>query len=137
MVKEILEREDIDLKSLCVAIVGLGDLVGKPISTWLTGRCKELILLDRGGDSALLERADLIISGVGQAGLIKEDSLKKGASIIDFGYAHSSDGKLHGDFEINESSQRTGFYTPTPGGTGPILVAKLMENFYKLNGGDR
>jgi 5,10-methylene-tetrahydrofolate dehydrogenase/methenyl tetrahydrofolate cyclohydrolase len=26
------------------------------------------------------------------------------------------------------------WYTPTPGGTGPILVAKLFENFYKLNG---
>ena len=24
-------------------------------------------------------------------------------------------------------------YTKTPGGTGPILVAKLYENFYKLN----
>jgi len=24
-------------------------------------------------------------------------------------------------------------YTPTPGGTGPILVAKLFENFYMLN----
>ena len=28
---------------------------------------------------------------------------------------------------------KLGFYTPTPGGTGPVLVAKLFENFYELN----
>jgi len=26
-----------------------------------------------------------------------------------------------------------GVYTKTPGGTGPVLVAKLFENFYTLN----
>jgi 5,10-methylene-tetrahydrofolate dehydrogenase/methenyl tetrahydrofolate cyclohydrolase len=29
------------------------------------------------------------------------------------------------------------FYTPTPGGTGPLLVAKLFENFYELNRGGK
>jgi len=34
-------------------------------------------------------------------------------------------------FWIKENEKLT-FWTPTPGGTGPILVAKLMENFYEL-----
>ena len=133
-VREILDRQNLDLKNLRVAVVGLGDLVGKPISTWLSGKCKELVLLDLGSDLALLEGVDLIISGVGQAGLIKEGNLKEKAGVIDFGYYYSPDGKLSGDFEIDENSHKIGFYTPTPVGTGPILVAKLIENFYKLNG---
>jgi len=30
------------------------------------------------------------------------------------------------------SDSRLAFYTPTPGGTGPILVAEIFKNFYKL-----
>jgi 5,10-methylene-tetrahydrofolate dehydrogenase/methenyl tetrahydrofolate cyclohydrolase len=134
VVKEILDRQNLDLRNLCVAVVGLGDLVGKPIGTWLSGKCQELILLDKGGDQTLLKKADLVISGVGQANVIEENNLKEGAGVIDFGYYYSPDGKLSGDFGVDENSHKIGFYTPTPGGTGPILVAKLIENFYKLNG---
>lgn len=133
-VKEIVARQSLDLKSACVAVVGLGDLVGKPISTWLLGKCRELVLLDRQSDLSPLTRADLVISGTGRAGLIHEQDLKDGAGLIDFGYARSPEGKLAGDFEAVDDSAKSGFYTPTPGGTGPILVAKLMENFYKLSG---
>ena len=69
-----------------------------------------------------------VISGVGKAGIIKPDMLKNEAGVIDFGY---DGGK--GDFDASSDLSRLAFYTPTPGGTGPILVAKLMENFYRLN----
>jgi 5,10-methylene-tetrahydrofolate dehydrogenase/methenyl tetrahydrofolate cyclohydrolase len=60
--------------------------------------------------------------------------VKKDAVLIDFGYGADADGKLSGD--INEESLRAngfvGSYTPTPGGTGPLVVAGLFENFYLL-----
>ncbi|MDP3953294.1 MAG: bifunctional methylenetetrahydrofolate dehydrogenase/methenyltetrahydrofolate cyclohydrolase, partial [bacterium] len=94
---------------------------------------KEIYLMDRGSDLADLKNADLVISGVGEANLIKSDLLKEGAGVIDFGYYYFEDGRLAGDLDMGSDLEKLSFYTPTPGGTGPILVAKLIENFYKLN----
>lgn len=131
-----------------VAVVGLGLLIGKPIANFLMGKTKELFLLRDGSDLGLLEQADLVVSGVGIAGLIKPDMLKKGAGVIDFGYSSdqqpttnnlqpSTDNKpkVRGDFDSESlvvSGKSLVFYTPTPGGTGPILVAKIFENFFTL-----
>jgi len=48
------------------------------------------------------------------------------------------DGKIRGDFDSDSlnaipHTPYPSFYTPTPGGTGPVLVAELFKNFYKLN----
>ena len=111
-------------------------MVGKPIATWLMGKCSEIYLLDQGSDFSILKKADLVITGVGKAGLIKPDALKENTGVIDFGYSLDENGKIHGDLDTQSpitNYQLLRFYTKTPGGTGPILVAKLMENFYKLN----
>ncbi|MFH1161741.1 MAG: bifunctional 5,10-methylenetetrahydrofolate dehydrogenase/5,10-methenyltetrahydrofolate cyclohydrolase [Candidatus Jorgensenbacteria bacterium] len=117
------------LKDKKVAVVGLGFLVGKPIATWLAGKCAEIFALDLGSDFNILKDADVVISGAGKAGILKPEMLKNDALVIDFGYSFV-DGKISGDFDASSSSSLA--YTPTPGGTGPILVAKLFENFYKL-----
>ena len=127
-----------------VAVVGLGLLIGKPIALWLMDKCKELYLLRSRSALSIIKQADLVITGVGEPGLIKPEMLKEGASMIDFGYSvkhetRNMKHKIHGDFDaskIQASSFKfhdSGFYTPTPGGTGPISVVKLFENFYKLN----
>jgi 5,10-methylene-tetrahydrofolate dehydrogenase/methenyl tetrahydrofolate cyclohydrolase len=133
VLEEILRRENFDLAGKKAAVVGVGFLVGRPISLWLEGKCAEIYLLDKGSDLEILKQADLIISGVGQARIIKTEMLKKGASVIDFGYSFDSEGKIRGDFESPENDNDLNFYTLTPGGTGPILIAKIFQNFFDLN----
>ena len=78
--------------------------------------------------------------GTSQAGLFSANDLKEGALVIDFGFS-KKDGKITGDFNPSASSgqvhdgaeEKNIAYTKTPGGTGPILVAELYENFFKLN----
>ncbi len=130
-VREILKATKTDIENLSVAVVGMGRLVGRPISVWMMGRCKNLYLLNKDSDKKILSKADIVISGVGKAGILEEEMFKDGAGVIDFGYYYFSDGKVSGDINVGDSS-RLAFYTPTPGGTGPILVAKLLENFYSL-----
>ncbi|MCX6702640.1 MAG: bifunctional 5,10-methylenetetrahydrofolate dehydrogenase/5,10-methenyltetrahydrofolate cyclohydrolase [Candidatus Wolfebacteria bacterium] len=137
VIEEIFKSYFLNLKSLKVAVVGLGFLVGKPISEWLKNKCAELYLLDIGDDLNTIKNADWVISGVGRAGLIKPEMLKNDAIIIDFGY-DTKDGKISGDLDVSnlksyDLNLKPGYYTPTPGGTGPILVAELFKNFYKLN----
>lgn len=133
VLNEILKKMPVDLGSSCVAVVGPGQLIGKPISVWLSGKVRELLILDKGSDFGLLKNADLVICGVGVSGLIKKEMLKENAGVIDFGYGKNEEGKISGDLDLNSVEDCLHFYTPTPGGTGPILVAKLLENFYTLN----
>jgi len=120
------------LPTSAVAVVGLGALVGKPISKWLSDKAKELILVDEKDDISVIKNADIVIVGVGKPGLITPEMLKENALVIDFGYS-MKDGKLSGDFTPpNHDSLFMIHYSPVPGGTGPILVAQLFENFYKL-----
>ena len=139
--EHIISSQSVILGETTVVVVGLGLLVGRPIATWLMDKSKQIILLDKGSDLGLLLHADLVVSGVGRAGLIQPNMLKKGASVIDFGYSmsehESADGTklLCGDLDasgLDTSSSQLSFFTPTPNGTGPILVAKLFENFYRL-----
>jgi len=122
---------------------------------------KSLTILDSKSDLSVLREADLIITGVGRPGLIKPEMLKKGAGVIDFGNSIveiklEKEGEEIGDeFEIGtwkrgeyekmkirlgdfdsaplfSGSSDLLFYTPVPGGIGPILIACLFENFYHL-----
>jgi methylenetetrahydrofolate dehydrogenase (NADP+)/methenyltetrahydrofolate cyclohydrolase len=124
-VEAVIEESHFDIAKGSVAIVGLGLLVGRPVATWLMRRAKETFLLRSTSDLGILKQADLVITGVGKAGLITGNMLKPGAGVIDFGY-----GDKKGDFDMSDAN--VSFYTPTPGGTGPILVASVFENFYTL-----
>jgi methylenetetrahydrofolate dehydrogenase (NADP+)/methenyltetrahydrofolate cyclohydrolase len=133
VVEEIFRKFPINLEESVIAVVGAGRLIGRPVSSWLIGKVRELIILDKGSDYSLLNKADIVISGAGVPGLIKGEMLKSGAGLIDFGYGKNTEGKTAGDLDLNSKLSHLGFYTPTPGGAGPILVAKIVENFYKLN----
>lgn len=125
----------LDLTPLTVAVVGQGRLIGNPVSDWLKGHCAHLYRLDVGFDKTRLASADLVILGTGVYTL-DPSLLKEGAGVIDFGYRTTADGYV-GDLDTSrrEALGRLSFYTPTPGGTGPVLVATLIENFVRLNAG--
>ncbi len=136
-VSEVIENCKLKIENYRVAVVGLGFLVGKPTSLWLMGKCREIYLLDKGGNFDVLKKADLVISGAGKANLIKPSMLKERSTIIDFGFSFNDEKKIRGDFDTDEikigKTDKFIAYTPNPGGTGPIVVAKLFENFYELN----
>ena len=134
-VEEILKLEKRDLRSLSAVMVGAGFLIGKPVGFWLQNRIAELIVLDSQVKDlhARLYDADIVISGAGQPGLFGARDLKDGAVVIDFGFSRNAEGKIAGDFDATDADAKNIHYTKTPGGTGPVLVAKLFENFYVLN----
>ena len=147
VLESILRIVNQELRITNTVVIGTGSLIGKPISLWLEDKVAELTIFNEhtADLNKKLKEADLIISGVGKANLFSAEDIKENALVIDFGYDMAS-GKISGDFNPviparHASQGETGghdssfmiHYTPTPGGTGPILVAKLFENFYKLN----
>lgn len=145
-VDAVCQVSGIKYQDVKIAVIGLGFLIGKPIGVWLMDKAKEIMLLDKFSDLSVIKNADIVISGTGKAGLIKPEMLKEGVGVIDFGYSitqinadetqMAADKKvvISGDLDASGDLSKLSFYTPTPGGTGPILVAKLFENFYGLNG---
>lgn len=137
VVDAILTTCNLQLATFKVVVIGRGLLVGKPIAVWLLNKVAELTVFNSSTRDLRdkLKPADLIISGVGKVNLFSAEDLNENAMVIDFGYDMSS-GKISGDFnyETNEANKLKAIrYTPTPRGTGPILVAKVFENFYRLN----
>ena len=141
VVEEILKRQIVDggLKknlSECKAIViGAGFLIGTPVGRWLQDRVGELVTFDITTENVheKLRDADIVISGAGHAHLFSAEYLKDGAIVIDFGFSRNNEGKIVGDFDSTGANEKNIYYTPTPGGTGPMVIAKLFENFYTLN----
>lgn len=123
-----------NLRDLKVVLIGAGFLIGKPLGFWLQNRVGELTVLDNTVKDVhvKLSDADVVVSGTGVPKLFSAVDLKLGALVVDFGYGREGD-KISGDFDVSGSDDKKIFYTPTPGGTGPVLVAKLFENFWKLN----
>ena len=141
-VEEVLQREHRDLlhepgalRELKAVVIGAGFLIGKPVGFWLQNRVAELVVLDASVKNIhdKLSDADIVIAGAGHAGLFDTNHIKKGAIVIDFGFNRLADGKIVGDFDPTGAEEKNIHYTKTPGGTGPILVAKLYKNFYQLN----
>ena len=122
------------LRGLKAAVIGSGLLVGKPVGFWLQNRVAELVVLDSKTQDlpSRLIGADVVISGAGSPNLFGAKHLKENALVIDFGFNKGETG-IAGDFNPEGAESRGVAYTKTPGGTGPILVAKLFENFYSLN----
>lgn len=71
-------------------------------------------------DLEILLQADVVISATGVQGLFSPDMVKDGVCLIDIGYPQ-------GDFDPIVAA-KTSFYTPVPGGVGPVTVVSLFAN---------
>ena len=104
-----------------VVVVGQRGLVGKEV----LGQINNAVGMSASQlDENILRVADVIISATGYKGLIKSEMVKEGAICIDVGYPG-------GDFDPS-CLPRASFFTPVPGGVGPVTVACLFENLVKL-----
>ncbi len=127
---KILESLKIDVAGKDICLVGMGILVGKPLSILLPN-LKASVTTCNSQTKHLKEkclRADIIISGVGKKDLIRGNMIKPGAIVIDAGVAFDENNKMYGDVNVSEALKKAAGVTPTPGGVGPITIALLLYN---------
>jgi len=136
---EILKFHQIDLTGKVVCLVGRGDLIGRPLAAMLAHEPVTLITCgkDTKNLASFTKQADIVICGVGKKDLVTGEMVKKGAVVIDAGVCFdrpdgSSQEKMYGDINFESIKKRASLVTPTPGGVGPITVAKLLENTVKV-----
>jgi methylenetetrahydrofolate dehydrogenase (NADP+) / methenyltetrahydrofolate cyclohydrolase len=131
-VMELLNSTGIDLRGKEVVIVGHSEIVGKPLAMLLLGKLATVTIChiatsEAGKLQEHVERAEVLIVAVGQAGLVKGEWIKVGAVVVDVGI-NSSNNKTVGDVDFITAHKRASWITPVPGGVGPVTVAILMRN---------
>ena len=126
---KILKTINFNLVGKNITIVGAGALVGKPLAIMLINELASVTTCNSHTKDIKkkCQEADVVVSAVGKKDLITADMIKKGAVVIDTGIVYDS-GKMRGDVDFMPVSKKAGFITPTPGGIGPITVAKLLLN---------
>lgn len=126
-----LEDNNLDdfLKGRAITVIGKGETAGMPVIDGLRGLGSDPIVIDSQtlSKTKILKGSDIIISAVGRSDLFFANELKKGVVVIGIGL-HREDGKLQPDFKEEEISKVAKYYTPTPGGVGPLNLAYLFKN---------
>lgn len=120
------------LSNQSILVVGKGETAGFPVIRALQkANLKPQVLDSKTEDrDNLIANADIIISATGKRGIIKEDLLKTNCILIGIGL-HRENGALVGDYDESEAKKHAKYYTPTPGGVGPLNLAFLFDNLIK------
>lgn len=126
----LLERYQIDTFGLNAVVVGASNIVGRPMSMeLLLAGCTTTVTHRFTKDLRQhIENADLLVVAVGKPGFIPGDWIKPGAIVIDVGINRLENGKVVGDVDFDQASERAAWITPVPGGVGPMTVATLIQN---------
>ena len=132
-VMDILESLDVDIAGKHVVIVGTGTLVGKPLAIMMMNRLATVVSCNvhTKNLTELCKKADILVSAVGKKHLITENMVKESAIVIDAG-VNFDKGVMFGDVDVDTVSKKAAYVTPTPGGVGPLTVARLLENTITL-----
>ncbi|MFK3728232.1 bifunctional methylenetetrahydrofolate dehydrogenase/methenyltetrahydrofolate cyclohydrolase FolD [Staphylococcus epidermidis] len=129
-IMEILKHADINLEGKNAVVIGRSHIVGQPVSKLLLQANATVTILHSHTKNmnAHLKQADVIVSAVGQPGLVTKENVKKGAVIIDVGNTPDENGKLKGDVAYDEIKEIASAITPVPGGVGPLTITMVLNN---------
>jgi len=120
-----------------VVIIGAGPLVGKPLAIMMMNE-RASVTTCNSKTKDTTEKclgADIIITGVGRKDIVRGNMVRSNSIVIDTGVSFEDDPtvdseklKMYGDVNVEEVLEKAAHVTPTPGGVGPITVARLLLN---------
>ena len=149
---QLLKRSNIPIAGKRAVVVGRSDIVGKPVALLLLHEHATVTIChSKTADlPGVCREADILVAAMGRAALIDAACIKPGATVIDVGMnsltsrddvarifrnsaeklaAFDAKGSvLVGDVDPIAMVEKSGAYTPVPGGVGPLTIAMLMAN---------
>ncbi|MDR2723447.1 MAG: bifunctional methylenetetrahydrofolate dehydrogenase/methenyltetrahydrofolate cyclohydrolase, partial [Cellulomonadaceae bacterium] len=137
---DLLDRYGISLEGKHVVVLGRGVTVGRPIGLLLTRRAvNATVTLTHTGTRDLpnlVKQADVIVAAAGVPSIVTADMVKPGAILIDVGVSRATDpdtGKSRVVGDIDDAArEKASWYSPNPGGVGPMTRAMLLANVVDL-----
>ena len=131
-IMQLLDEYGIDPAGKDTVIIGRSNIVGKPAAILFIEKSATVQVCNTKTKNTKekIRNADIVIAAVGVPNFIKGDDIKEGAVVIDVGI-NRVNGKLCGDVDYEEVSEKAGYITPVPGGVGPMTIASLIKNTFK------
>jgi methylenetetrahydrofolate dehydrogenase (NADP+)/methenyltetrahydrofolate cyclohydrolase len=127
---ELLRAYKVEINGTNIVIIGRGVTVGRPLGLLLTRKTENAtVTLCHTGTKDLnshLINADIVVAAAGVPHLVKASMIKKGAALVDVGITRTENG-LVGDIDP-QVKDVAGYFSPMPGGTGPMTRAMLLTN---------
>lgn len=132
---ELGTRSGVEWEGAVVCVIGRGQTAGRPLSLLLThGAVNSTVISCHSATRDLAKHtreADVIVAAVGVPRLVTADMVKPGAAVFDVGVTREvgEDGKskLIGDVDLGVRDV-AGYFSPNPGGVGPMTRAMLLVN---------
>lgn len=132
VILEIIDSVAIDLTGKSIIILSGNPIFLEPISYMLGSRGAHVhvTLPTDPHFHEQVKESDLIISALGEPGVIHRHDIKENAALIDIGITKRG-GKIFGDVDPDVDGKAL-WRTPVPGGVGPLTVAMLLDNVVRL-----
>ncbi|MFA4818336.1 MAG: bifunctional 5,10-methylenetetrahydrofolate dehydrogenase/5,10-methenyltetrahydrofolate cyclohydrolase [Patescibacteria group bacterium] len=127
---KLINLTGLELKNKAVLILANSEEFSQPLS-WLLGQLGLVVKTSLQPEAAELLKADIIIVALGQPEIITGQMVKDGTILIDVGTTKVNN-QLKGDIKAADFINRSVYLTPVPGGVGPMTVAMLLWNVYRL-----
>jgi len=139
----MLEHFNIDTQGKNAVVIGRSNIVGRPMSVLLSGNhkfgnCTVTICHSHTKNlEEICSQADILVSAIGNPGMIKANMVKQGAVVIDVGITRVEDAtaakgfRIKGDIDFNDVATKASALTPVPGGVGLMTIAGLLKNTMK------
>ena len=148
----LLDYYNIDIQGKKVLVIGRSNIVGKPmIHLMLEKNATVIVAHSKTRKDDLLRlfaTSDIVVSATGVRNIIDEDdawqyfkdyrhdfyrdfSVLRDRVIIDVGINRDENGKLCGDLAEDFKAKYSEYYTPVPGGVGPMTITTLLKNTLK------
>lgn len=114
-----------------IAVVGARGFVGHGVVSLLSAQERTVLPIDIGDDLRAIRDADIVVSATGVPHIVTDDHLTpRHRLVVDTGFVPRPDGSVAGDVHPRARAI-PGYYTPVPGGIGPIEMAVLMERIVR------
>ncbi len=133
VILEIFKETKEKTEKKILAIIGNSSAFLDPLKKIFTPIFQKVLVFNNSSILPSMEEMlqfDDIIIALGKPHFLKSKYIKKNTGLIDIGVSFV-DEKICGDIDP-ACYEKAKWYTPVPGGVGPITVAKLLENVYKL-----
>lgn len=123
-IMKLLEKYNISLPGKTVLMIGKSQIVGLPLAVMLmkagatvtVAHSRTLNLED------MVKNYKIIIVAIGKKEYVKADWFTEGQIIVDAGYNEGNVGDVD-----HLAYEKASYYTPVPGGVGPMTIASLMS----------
>jgi methylenetetrahydrofolate dehydrogenase (NADP+)/methenyltetrahydrofolate cyclohydrolase len=140
---DILDFYEISVEGKHIVVVGRSNVVGKPIANLLLYKQKNrnatvTVCHSRTPDLGFFtKKAEILITAVGVAHLVKADMIREGVIIIDAGINEMTDAEgkttFVGDVDFAGCEPLCSAITPVPGGVGSVTTSVLFKHVCKTS----